>query len=80
MTLGKGQRHEDWTSASLEKSPIEVHEGHTDAGVGMVAVDAVHRPIDRKDNVEMALDVLCRGVAELSLGGKLGINRVMFLA
>jgi hypothetical protein len=78
--LEKGQEHEDWTSASLEKSPIEVEEGHTDAGMGMVAVEAVHRPIDRKDNVEVAFEAICAGLAELSLRGKLDVNRVTFVA
>jgi hypothetical protein len=75
----KGRGREDWTSASLEKSPIEVEEGHTDAGVGMVAGEAVHRP-DRKDNIEVAFNVLCEGLVKLGLGGKLDVSRVKFIA
>jgi hypothetical protein len=78
MTLGKGQRHEGWASPSLEKWHTEIKEGHRDAGVGNVAVEAIHRPIDRKDHVEVAFESLCRGLAELRLEGKLDLNRLKF--
>jgi hypothetical protein len=71
--------HEDGTSTSLEKSHIEV-QGHTDTAMARVAVDAVHRPIDRKDHVEVAFEAICGSLTELSLRGKLDVNRVSFVA
>jgi hypothetical protein len=71
-----GQGKEESTAVKVGEGEGGVQEGKIDAGVGRMMVEAVDRPLDGKDNLEVAFDVGCRAITELSIEGRIDVTRV----
>lgn len=72
----RGHGQMESTAVNVGEGEGGVQEGQIDAGVGRMTAEAVDRPLGGKDNLEVAFDVGCRAITELSMEGRIDVTRV----